>query len=114
MPFDGLNLDLEDGAFLILPIIGMVLVVIGIFLIVVAYFPDLIPEAIEKLSLITATIPEEISSFFVNYYNAFKPVMLEPPYMLLIGLGCIGGGLWCMLYEYLDYRDVKKAFSKER
>lgn len=106
MPFDDL-VGLEDGAFLVLPIIGMVLVGIGIFLIVVAYFPDLIPY------LITASFPEEISSFLVNYYDAFRPATLEPPYMLLIGLGCIGGGSWCMLFEYREYLG-DKVFRKQQ
>ena len=85
----------------------MTLVLSGIFLIVVAYFPDIIPY------VITQTLPEEVSTFLVNYYYAFLPAMLPHPYMLLIGLGCIVGGALCMLYEYREYRE-EKAIRKEQ
>lgn len=106
MPFDD-NVDLEEGGFFILRSMGMILVALGIFLIVVAYFPDLIPY------VITNTLPEEISTFLINYYNAFLPEMLPHPYMFVIGLGCIAGGALCMLYEYREYLE-EKAFRKEQ
>lgn len=102
---DDWDSNLDKGGFLILPATGMTLIGIGIFIIIVAYYPDIIPF------ILSATLPQEMSSFLIGYYIAFTPEMLPHPYMVIIGLGCIGGGSAIMLIEYrAELRE--RAYSK--